>query len=78
MSDKVHVVKVGDLERRLPVREAKPGFWVALFNPLGDWELNEALGEALAPKVPEGTEILLMPDGKAQALLHCVGRNAKM
>jgi hypothetical protein len=41
-----------------------------------DHELNEALGEVLTPKIPAGTQALLMPDGKAQALLHVLGTRA--
>ena len=74
-----HTVQIGPVTRRhLPVREVKPGVKVAFFNPLGDWELNEALGEALATKVPIGTDVLLMPDGKAQALLHVLGRMTRL
>jgi hypothetical protein len=62
-----HKIAVGACSRVLPVREVKPGVSVALFNPLGDWELNEALGVALAPLIPAGTDVVLMPDGKAQA-----------
>ncbi len=69
-----HTVTVGSVTRALPVREVAPGVRVALFNPLGDWELNEAIGTELAKLVPEGTEVLVMPDGKAQALLHVLGR----
>jgi len=182
----MHPIEVGAVKRQLPVREVKPGVFVALFNPLGgtpppaprppgrscvcacttlqvcakrvregavpvgarsacaaslssahatartrfgisscvcfqacvcarvrgaDHELNEALGEVLTPKIPEGTQVpmprpkprnaqpatvnptpcaraafhilspstsslnqvLLMPDGKAQALLHVLG-----
>ena len=61
-----HRIQAGTCTRLLPVREVKPGVNVALFNPLGDWELQEALGVALAPRIPAGTDILLMPDGKAQ------------
>ena len=66
------------VERELPVREVKPGVFVALFNPLGDHELNEALGASLAPKIPAGAQVLLMPDGKAQALLHVLGRISRL
>ena len=41
-----------------------------------DHELNEALGEVLTPKIPPGTQALLMPDGKAQAFLHVLGTRA--
>ena len=71
--DFLHVDFCG-VERMLPVREVSPGLSVALFNPLGDWQLVEEAGEWLATKIPSGTEVLLMPDGKAQALLHVMGR----
>eukprot|EP00756_Hemistasia_phaeocysticola_P044836 Hpha_TRINITY_DN18623_c0_g1::TRINITY_DN18623_c0_g1_i1::g.115697::m.115697/K00759/APRT, apt; adenine phosphoribosyltransferase len=67
-------VRVAGLERQFPKREVKPGLKVALFNPLGDWELNEKLGQALKARVPRDVDYLLMPDGKAQALLHVLGR----
>lgn len=73
-----HTVTVGSVTRELPVREVAPGVRVALFNPLGDWELNEAIGAELAKLVPEGMEVLVMPDGKAQALLHVLGRMTKL
>lgn len=69
-----HLIQIGEVIRQLPIREVAPGIRVALFNLLGDWELTEAAGRALALNIPEGVEVLLMPDGKAQALLHVVGR----
>ncbi|MEY4723308.1 MAG: hypothetical protein RLZZ324_821 [Candidatus Parcubacteria bacterium] len=74
MSREFHQVKIGSLHLALPIREVAPGVRVALFNPLGDWRVCEAAGEALARLVPTGTEALLMPDGKAQAILHVMGR----
>ena len=65
---------IGGLVRHLPKRQVKEDFKVALFMPLGDWEFNEFAGKALAALVPPGTDVLVMPDGKAQALLHVVGR----
>lgn len=73
-----HDITVGPVTRSLPVREVKPGIFVALFNPLGDWELNEALGAELAPKIPSSAEVLVMPDGKAQAMLHVLGRISRL
>ena len=70
----VHRISVSGVKRELPIREVAAGVHIALFNPLGDHELNEALGKALASRVPAGTEVLIMPDGKAQALLHVLGR----
>ena len=73
-----HTITVGSDTRALPIREVAPGIRVALFNLLGDWELTEALGTELTALIPEGTEVLLMPDGKAQALLHVMGRISKL
>ncbi|HWQ99622.1 MAG TPA: phosphoribosyltransferase family protein [Candidatus Methylomirabilis sp.] len=69
-----HPIQIGSVRRDLPVREVAPGIRVALFNVLGDWELTEALGFALAKLVPTGTDMFIMPDGKAQSLLHVLGR----
>jgi adenine phosphoribosyltransferase len=69
-----HQISIGNVTRELPVREVAPGVRVALFSPLGDWELTEAAGIELAKRIPAGTEVLVMPDGKAQALLHVLGR----
>lgn len=76
MSD-VHEVLIGAVRRALPIREVAPGIRVALFSILGDWEVTEAAGVELARRIPAGTDALLMPDGKAQALLHVMGREAK-
>lgn len=77
MSD-VHEITIGSVKRSLPIREVAPGIRVALFSVLGDWELTEAAGIELARLIPAGTDFLLMPDGKAQALLHVVGRESKL
>ncbi len=74
MQAQVHTINIGGVKRDLPIREVAPGVCVALFNPLGDWELVEAAGQALAERLPEEAEMLVMPDGKAQALLHVMGR----
>ncbi len=74
-------VRVGNVRRILPVREVAPGVRVALFNVLDDWELTEAAGKELAKKMcltdMEG-DALVMPDGKAVALLHVLGRQLRM
>lgn len=71
-----HRIEIGGVVRDLPVREVAPGVRVALFNILGDWELAEAAGKALAGRIPAGVEALVMPDGKAVALLHVMGRES--
>lgn len=71
---KTHQIIVGHVTRKLPIREVKPGISVALLNVLGDWQLTEAAGAVLVRKLPKDIEVLVMPDGKAQALLHVMGR----
>lgn len=69
-----HEISIGDVTRLLPIREVAPGVRVALFNLLGDWELVEAVGRELVKRLPTDAAVLVMPDGKAQALLHVLGR----
>ncbi len=69
-----YTITIGSVTRELPIREVAPDVRVALFDPLGDWELNEAIGAQLAPHIPKNVTVLLMADGKAQALLHVIGR----
>ena len=78
MVPKLHVVTIGTLTLTLPIREVAPGISVALFNPLGDWKVNEAAGIELAKRIPNHIDILVMPDGKAQALLHVIGRESSL
>jgi adenine phosphoribosyltransferase len=73
-----HYIQIGNVGRHLPKYEVSPGVTIAVFNLLGDWELTEACGKELAKLVPFGTEALVMPDGKAQALLHVLGRETKL
>lgn len=63
-----------DLE--LPIEEVAPGIHLAVFNPRGDWLTCERAGKGLARILPQGTEILVMPAGKAEAILHVVGRES--
>lgn len=44
VSDGINLIFKNGFQRFLSMREVKPGTRVALFNPLGDWELNEQLG----------------------------------
>ena len=40
--------------------------------------MRMVLAQVLLPLIPAGTDLLLMPDGKAQAILHTLARNAKL
>ena len=67
-------IKIAGIARAFPVVEVAPGVRIAVVNLLGDHELAEAAGEALAELVPPTTEVLVMPEGKALALLHVIQR----
>lgn len=77
-----HPVTIGGFNFNLPIREVAPGISIALFNPLGDWHVNEVAGAELAQLIYTtalcDAEVLLMADGKAQALLHVVGRVTRL
>ena len=73
-----HRIQIGSVTRDLPIREVAPGVSVALFDMLGDWELAEAAGKKLAFLTPLDVDALVMPDGKATALLHVMGRTIEI
>ncbi len=69
-------MKVGDVTRELPVVEVAPGTSVALFNMLGDTEVTEAAGKALAKLLPAEVEVLVTPEVKALSLAHVISRES--
>lgn len=64
------------LRRGLRMTYLPNGLRIARFMPLGDPKLCEFVGKELAKRIPAGTQALLMPDGKAQAILHVMGRES--
>lgn len=66
--------EVEGVSRELRVVEVAPGVHIGILLLATDPELTEAVGKAIARLVPSETEVLVMPDGKAQALLHVVAR----
>ncbi|MEF2278091.1 phosphoribosyltransferase family protein [Deinococcus sp. YIM 134068] len=73
---KTHKVEVGDVTRELPIVEVGPGVSVALFNMLGDTEVTEAAGRALAARLPADVEVLVTPEVKALSLAHVLSRES--
>ncbi|GGM02241.1 phosphoribosyltransferase family protein [Deinococcus aerophilus] len=71
---KTHTVQVGDVSRDLPIVEVAPGVSVALFNMLGDTEVTEAAGKALARLLPADIDVLVTPEVKALSLAHVISR----
>lgn len=69
-------VKIGDVTRDLPLIPVPSGQRVALFNMLGDTEVTEAAGKALAAKLPSEVEMLITPEVKAVSLAHVISRES--
>ena len=74
--NRTYTVKVGDVTRTLPVVEVAPGVSVALFNMLGDTQVTEAAGRALAPLIPPDISVLVTPEVKALGLAHVISRES--
>jgi adenine phosphoribosyltransferase len=61
--------------RDLRVVEVVPGkVSIAVLKLATDAELTEAVGLALFHRMPSDAQVLVMPDGKAQSLLHVLQR----
>lgn len=69
---KTHRIVVAGIVRDLPVMEVAPKFSIAVLNLLGDYELARAAAKALAERLPPTAEVLVMPEGKALALLQAL------
>ncbi len=70
-----HRIVIGSAIRHLPIERppSNPTFRVAVFDMLGDVELVMMAGGELYKLVPREVEALVMPFGKAVALLHEIG-----
>ena len=71
---KTYPVTIAGVSRVLPVRRVPAGIHIAILKLIGDPEMTEAAGKALAKLMPPDVDIIVMPDGKAQPLLHVVQR----
>lgn len=74
MIPKTIQVRIAEVTRDLAVHEVAPGVHLGILLLACDPELTEAAGRALAGKMPADVDVLVMPDGKAQGLLHVVQR----
>lgn len=62
----------------LPVEEVSPGVHIAVLNLRGKWSIAETMGKSLAERVFPDVEVLMMPAGKAENLLHVIARECKL
>jgi adenine phosphoribosyltransferase len=70
-------VQIAGITKDLDVHEVDPGVHLGILHLACDPDLTEAAGRALAAKMPADVDILVMPDGKAQGLLHVVQRESR-
>ena len=71
-----HQVQVGGVTRDLPIVPVSDTVSVALFNMLGDTEVTEAAGKALAARLPADVNVLVTPEVKALSLAHVISRES--
>ena len=65
---RVFTVEIGHVTRKLPLFEVAPGVKIAIFNMLGDTEVVETAAESLFRRMPNGAEVLIVPEVKAVPL----------
>ena len=65
-------VALGDLKRDLPLFEVAPHVKIAIFNMLGDMEAVETAAGALAQRMPQQAEVMIVPEVKAIPLGHAL------
>ncbi|MFC6591456.1 phosphoribosyltransferase family protein [Deinococcus lacus] len=71
-----HTVQIGPVGRDLPIVPVSGEVSVALFNMLGDTEVTEAAGKALAGRLPPEIKVLVTPEVKALSLAHVISRES--
>lgn len=69
-----HQLKIGSLERRLPIVKIDKNTWIASFVMLGDVELVEHCASILVRKLKPGFDIIVVPEAKAVPLAHSIAR----
>ena len=78
LSRDTHPVEVAGVKRDLPLFEVKPGLRIAVLNILGDTELVEAAGRALAQKLaPLEYDVLVTAEAKSIPLVHALSVHAR-
>ena len=78
LSRDTHPVEVAGVKRDLPLFEVKPGLRIAVLNILGDTELVEAAGRALAQKLAAlEYDVLVTAEAKSIPLVHALSVHAR-
>ena len=73
---RLYTVRIGHLERKLPLFQVAPGVTIAIFNMLGDTEVVETSADLLASRMPLGVEVIVVPEVKAVPLGHALSAHS--
>lgn len=68
-----HSVTIEGVVRKLPLFEVAPNVKIAIFNMLGDTEIVEAVADGLVKQMPDGVDVLVVPEVKAVPLGQALG-----
>ncbi len=65
-------VDIAGVKRELRLMEVAPGVRIAVLNILGDTEVTQAAGKALARQLPAGTDFIVTAEAKSIPLAYAV------
>jgi adenine phosphoribosyltransferase len=65
-------VEIAGIKRQLRLMEVAPGVRIAILNILGDTELVQAAGKALAAQLPKDAEMIVTAEAKSIPLAHAI------
>jgi adenine phosphoribosyltransferase len=71
-------VRIGHLERRLPLFQVAPGVKIAIFNMLGDTEVVETAADLLVSRLPIEAQVIVVPEVKAVPLGHALAVRSQL
>lgn len=72
MSNTHYPVEIAGIKRQLRLMEVAPGVRIAILNILGDTELVQAAGKALAAQLPKEAEMIVTAEAKSIPLAHAI------
>lgn len=70
-----HPLRIGTLERNLPIVKIDEQTWIASFVMLGDVELVEHCADILVSRFKSSFDIIVVPEVKAIPLANSIARN---
>ncbi len=72
MAQEFYPIEIAGVRRDLPLFEVAPNVRIALFNMLGDYEIVEALADALVERLPKDADALMTAEVKSIPLAHAL------